>query len=438
MAGTPTKAEVQTMHKNSVDILEKSRVFGASLVGGGSEFDVLEQSVEGEFAPGALINAGKRSRGSLAGACSVGAARSYLSPIVREYARLANHPGWNSSPINDLLGVAYRYWIDQDEKVTARGFTYGAASMSGSNTGNGTIVRCTIDAFGNNRENAWSETKTAECTTDQNSGARRHEEVWTVKGTNRGNDGLDVQGSGGIWAVPTRHAGTSSANGSLLSNSSFQSYSSSATNVFTNWTKVSGTNPTQDTTNFYRDFAGDPDAGAHSMILGATVLLSQKISVRRLRMSRGIPYYLSVMYNRAIGSGDLTLKLKLGSQTVTVVIAAQTGWNELKLPLDANSYLQNFNEDELDVALEVSSYTSGTVLVDDMILCPMTDVGGTFMAVRGGTTPFQAANSSLPFGDTFTIADSGGAPATGTLQWWWWWAFGRYLPITGTTLVTDP
>ena len=57
MSGTPTEAEIQTQWKNAVDIVEDLRAFiDGTLAGGGGLFDVLIQSLEGEYTPAELTN----------------------------------------------------------------------------------------------------------------------------------------------------------------------------------------------------------------------------------------------------------------------------------------------------------------------------------------------------------------------------------------------
>lgn len=438
MAGAPSKAEVHAMLQAAVGCLETARANGAGMVGTGNALDVLEQSVEGDFAVTGLVAAAQAQRGLLSAPCSGSMARQMLTPIAREYGRLAGSRHWNGQ-LGPLLADVWQYWNDESDTVETRSFSFATPSANGSNTGDGTLQRLGVDAYNFAIENAHAELKTARCVVDQNNGGRRHEETFRIFGVDAGLDSLDVSGSGASAQLPARHSGTNRRTGSMLANSSFQTYSATATPKFSSWTETSGgSNLTQDTTNYYRAFPGDSAEGAHALKISGNAVISQKISVRSTALVRSTPYYFGIMYNRAVGSGSMTLRIRLGSQTVTVALSAQTGWNELKLPLDTNSWWQNFNEDELDLTIEVESYSSGYVLVDDAIFAPLTPFNGTWWFLRGGATPFQAANGTLELGDEFTMTDTARTAPNSKIQYWWWRAFGSYLPHSDTPTVADP
>ena len=128
----------------------------------------------------------------------------------------------------------------------------------------------------------------------------------------------------------------------------------------------------------------------------------------------------------------------MGSQTATVALSAQTEWNELTLPFDENLWYENFAEDELDIQVALESNAGGYVLFDDVIFSPLTPVDGTWYWLRGGATPWMAANATLPEGDKFTWTDTGGAYGTGKIQTVWTREFGYSLPSSGTPSIADP
>ncbi len=444
MSGDPTVGEVDAMLQNAVDVLQKNYTYGnGTLI---AALDTLEQSVEGDDAPAGLVGEASTARAIIASSCSGRRALGMLLPILREYGKLAGSRHTRGNNLRGLLHDVYRYWVDNTKTVETRAITYTTPSASGSNTGSGLLSRLTVDAENEDLEACHVEAKAARCVSDQNTGQRRHGEVFNLFGANPGLDSLEVSGSGLTRRLPCRHAGTDPAGGSLLQNSSFQTYDSSLTTTkFAGWTLDSNhANATQDTTdaaaNYFRSFPGDPASspGRHSLKLSGLVVATQKLSVTNRRLNRNVPYFLRIMYNRATGSGAQTLEINLGSQTVQVVLSAQTGWNELVIAVDQNSWYENFAEDELDITVEITSHTSGYTLVDDMILAPMTQIDGTWWILRGGVTPFMAANASLPLGDQFTMTDTGGAAATGKINYWWWRAFNASLPSDASPSVADP
>jgi len=125
---------------------------------------------------------------------------------------------------------------------------------------------------------------------------------------------------------------------------------------------------------------------------------------------------------------------RCGSNSKAVALSAQTGWNELILDFDENLWFRNFNEDPMDVEIELASNTTGYVLVDDAIFAPLDLIDGTYWFLRGNNT----SHTSWLVDDVFEFTDTGGAPATGKLQWWLYVAGLGYLPSSGTPTLADP
>jgi hypothetical protein len=127
----------------------------------------------------------------------------------------------------------------------------------------------------------------------------------------------------------------------------------------------------------------------------------------------------------------MTIQIELGNTTKSVVLAAQTGWNILRLDIGSGLWFKNFNKQSLSVVVKCTAYTSGYTLIDDIIFCPMTQADGCYYTIVGGATPFLRR-------DIFTFTDTGGTSAI--LQYWFWRATGHYLPHTtgGTETFADP
>lgn len=436
MAGTPTVAEVDAMLQKAVDILEVTRAFGNGTLLG--KCDSLEQAIEGDYALG-LVNQTAAVRATVAQGASGARAAALLTPIMREYARLAGSPYWNGS-LGPMLLDVHRYWLTNSKTIEKRTITFGSPSASGSNTGTGTLSRCTKSAGGYDLDGCHVEVKKAECIRDQNTGRRRHEEVFLLTGEDAGLDSLTVSGSGAAAEIPARHAGTSKSDGSLLKNASFQTHDGTTdTTQFSGWTATVGANVAQVTTSHYRGFPGNTDT--HSLKLVDNVTISQALSIRNESLSRNVPYYFGVAYNRETGSGTGTITIGMGTNSDNVVLAAQTGWNILAIALDADSWYENFVEDSLDLYITLSGRTTGYTLIDDAIFCALTPFDGTWWLLRGGATPFMAANATLPYGDVFTITDTGGGASTAKIAYWLWRAFG-FVPLptatSGAETVADP
>ena len=160
----------------------------------------------------------------------------------------------------------------------------------------------------------------------------------------------------------------------MLRNSSFSTYSASASPKFDGWTETAGGSLiSQDTSNYYRSHPG-ASTNASIKFDGATattITLKQTLeNMASKAFSEDEPYFLRVMVNKTIGSGTTgDVILKLGSTTVTTAVSAiGSGWQEIVVPMDETIWFRQFNEDPFDVELTWDSPGSGYLLFDDMIL----------------------------------------------------------------------
>lgn len=442
MAGTPSETEIQTQWRNSVAILEDTREFSddTAAVAGGL-LDVLEQSLEGQYTPSGLANAAVRFRAGLSDLADPSRALEFLEPILYEYGNILSE-GSGYQDVQSLMRALYEHFHENSLTVESRAITYDTTATAGaSNVGDGEMNRLTEDENAYDLEGCHVETKRFRCRADVNSGVQEHAESFEHLGDTPSSDALlrASFGSGEDSRVffRSKHAG-SGAGGSLLRNSSFSTYSASASPKFVGWTESAvGGGIDQDTSNYYRSHPGASiDASLEMTGGGGTITLKQTLaSMRTSRLDPEVPYFLRVMLNGDVGSAlGGSVNLRLGSQTVTATIASLNGngWSELKVPLDTNLWFRNFNEASFDVEIEWASSTSGTLLVDDMIFVPMDLIDGTYWALVGGTTPWLVD-------DTLAFTDTGGAPATAKIQWWLWVAGLGYLPhTTGTPTFTEP
>lgn len=399
------------------DLRKKAEVTATTLI---SRIQALWQAADGDYAPEALDGV-EAVRAGFAALMSQGAVAATVLPSLRDYARIMTVP---ETDADGILGRLYDYFVANSKTVQSRVITFGSVTAGGSNVGTGTVNRLTKDESNFDIEATNVEVKTLKCIFDANSQSEEGEEVFEIRGIEASKDGMETLGSGLVGQIPALSARTSEQ---LIDNASFETYSASATPRFTSWTLTSGTTPTQDTTNYYRIMPGTTTGDA--AVFSANALLTQELSVRGTKLNPGVPYYLQVAYNRQVGTFTGDLKISLGNTSKTVSLAAQTGWNILRLDLGTGLWFKTFNKQDLAVTVQVLNFSSGTLLVDDVILAPMAQADGCYYAVVGGATPFLRD-------DSFTFTDTGGTSAI--IQYWLWRTFGRYLPHSGSPTWTEP
>jgi hypothetical protein len=462
MSGAPSEAEIQAQWAAAVDILETARAhIDGTMAGGGGKFDTLLQLLEGEYTPSDVANAVAGVRAAYASIIDPGSALNFLSPIIFEYGKIlsagsgADGFGSGYRDLQSLFKALYEWCVASSPQVTVetRNITYNATGPTVAGTGNGTLTRVTVDENGFNLEACHVERKTFRCRNDQNSGANEHAEVFEHLGAEASRDSLlrSSFGSGELSRafVTSRNAGSGSG-GSLLQNSSFSSYTATATDArFAGWaqTYAGGSvdaEVTQDTTNYYRSHPGSQTDGSLKITAasGGTTTLKQTLANMRIqRVDPNVPYFLRVMLNKTVGTASGgSVNLRLGSQTATVTIAAlAANWAELIIPADENCWFANFNEDPFDVEIEWASQTSGYLLIDDILFAPYDLIDGTYWTIRTAESVVAPAHPvSWLVDDTITVTDTGGAPATGKIQWWCFVSGLGYLPSDASPTFADP
>lgn len=419
---SPSRAEVETQISNVVKILDEFRLYaGVNSDNFLAEEDTLVQSLETDYAP-ELMSAVAGFRSSLVGAINSGA--SMMSPLFMQMGKVIDAP---ETDIQTILTRFYEYMNDNTLAVKSRGFTFGSVSAAGGNVGGGTIKRLTSDENAYDIENCTPEGKKAECVSDANSGANKHEEVFQFLGSDAEKDSLKITGSG-----ITSQLRAVSARDSVTGNSSFTRYTGTtvAPTAINDWdVGASIANFQIDTSNYYRTDPSDGGSPA-SLVFETDDYVSQAFTVRNININPAVPYYCSIAYNRQVGSGDGDLTLTCGDQTATVALSAQTGWNLLEIAIGTKSWLKTFNAESPGVKIELASNTTGTVLVDDLIFTPFQRFDGLWYLPLGDATPFLRL-------DEFSWTDSA---TESILQLWFWKALGRYLPhATGGSITwADP
>ena len=449
MSGTPTEAELQTQWKNVVDVLETFRAHvDGTLAGSGGKWDTLLQSLEGEYTPQELANFVNSFRAGCSDLMTPSRASQALTPILFDYAIVIDSDatgtqgfGTGQRTLSQMFRALYDWFVAKSYTVESRAITYDTATAGGSNVGNGTISRLTVDENAFNLEACTVEKKLFKCVADKHSGVNENAEVFESIGEAASFDSVQRASFGsGVSANTTivaKNAGSGNG-GSLLTNSSFSIFDATATPKFTGWTEsAGGASIAQNTANVYRSHPGASTDASLAITGGAgTVTLKQPLSSMRVRrLDADTAYQLRLMFNRQAGTAaGGTLTIRCGSNSKSVSIAAQTGWNELVLDFDENLWFRQFNQDVMDVEIEWSSSTSGTLYVDDVIFAPLDLIDGTYWWLCGNAS----APAAFLVDDIFEFTDTGGAPATGKIQWWLWVSGFGYLPSSGSPTLVDP
>lgn len=426
----PSEAEIQTQWKQAVDILEEWRKFGqVNAKNFITMWDTAVQSLEGDFVQSALDSLGS-IRNTLASGLTSQVVATVITPYLRMYARHVMNTPELVDPI-EILSRLYIYFADNAKTVQTTTMTFNTPAAGGGNVGNGTVLRVTTDQRNFPIESADAELKTAKCIADANTGAQKQEEVFQFYGAAPGRDSLEYSGSGEVVQIAN-----SSARDSLLLNPSFSQISGTITvpTDITSWVSsvtVNATNYQFSEATFYRDFPGDSTPRA--LQIKVTANLTQKLSVRRTVLDPNTPYMLQLAWNRDAGAATGTLLIRMGAQSNSVVLAAQTGWNILRTPssFGQNNWYRQFDEQDLDITIEWTQ-TGGTgVFVDDVLFIPGRRFGNTYYFL----VPNASAHAPNLKDDIFTWTDT----ETGAkVQRYLKRGFGAYLPSSGGPTFTDP
>ena len=452
-----TEDQLQDQWTKAVDILEQTRVFADSLVGASSEFEVLTSALKGEFTPDALAVWAQQQRASLSSMIDPSRIYDAIAPCVLDYGKVlqaANKIGSGYETVPELMVAIYEYFAGGSERVESRLITLDIA-QSRTGTGDGEMSRLIVDENNFQIDAVHVERKKWRCRRDQNTGVKKHAEEFEMVGETRSRDNLlnATHGSGSTQSVAIRNknAGGGTA-GSLLRNSSFSSYDAAATNKFTNWERVSGTEAIQSTL-YYATYPGaDTNASMLMGVSGASGTARYKQTLANMRVAKlnpNRPYFLRAMVNAVAGPGANgaggNFVLHLGSQTVTVALSAIVsagGWYEVMLPLNTNSWFKNFalgaTSDDFDVEVEWTGWSAGDLLIDDVILCELDPVDGTWWVLRmNDATPVAwVVDDELEFLDT---QSAGSGAAGGLINYYLFRAGLGYLPhATSSITFADP
>lgn len=425
---TPTQLELETQLQKIALAINEARKFGSentkNLV---AMQDDIIQNLESDHANdiSALVrNARNSHRNTI---LSLGAA---LDGHMRDWGRFVKSD-FEEGSLALLLTDIIRHWKDNSITIKSRAPSFATVVAGGSNVGDGTVRRLTVNKDNFVIENMTPELKTLRCIADHNSGADKGKERFRLFGEGAGRDLLEVRGSGEEAGVEinAQHSAFS-----LLRNSSFDSLSGgsiSALKGIPNW--IVGT----DIVNFELDEtdlalpAPNDNTTIRSLRIKANETLTQKLINIRQSLNPALPFMLRIWFNKTPGAVTAgTLLIRLGSKFVSVNLAtAPANWNFLEMAIDQNLFFENFKEDSLDIRIEVTGLTGTYLLVDDVTFVPWTAQNGTFWILFPGRTPFQVE-------DVFTGTDS--IAADSVIQRSLVFRFGRFFPHQAVPSIADP
>lgn len=426
----PTQAEIITQMQNVVDVLEENRLYAeANTPNFVGLTDTLAQSMEGDFAAD-ILGGSDALRANLNAMLTGG--RALFDPLLRTWGKFINAPEEDPEAI---LSRLYTFFIDNSITVQTVVKVFGAAVAGGGNVGDATIHRITVDAEGEDLENATAEVKNAECVTDQNTGAEKNRAVYNIFGQSAGKDSLEELGSG-----LSANIQEANVDDSLLSNSGFDELSGADNanpDAIPGWESlttadadlpVNGTNYELEETVIYHPAPDDNTPVRSLLVKAADVRLRQKFVNQKIPIDRLRPHIGFLAWNRDGGAWTGTITLRIGNKSVSVVAAAQAGWQVLLFLPGANNWVDNFTEDDASVRVDLVRTGGTDVNIDDVIFAPFETFDNSWFLIVGGRTPTLLQ-------DTFAITDT----ETGAkIQRWLRRLYQAYLPADAVPTIADP
>lgn len=443
---TPSRAAIYSQIQAVVDLLEEWRKFGKvnakNLI---TMFNSIQTISAGDYVPSVEV-ALSAYRQNAAINISPAFVAAMLRPLLQTLCKSVIGRG---DPNNDasMNFEIYKYFLDNAQRVQSRSISYGTPVAASANIGNNQIIRIVKDQFNFNIENTFLDRKRLLCVSDYQTGTQRGQEIFTVQGQTPAIDDLERSGSGfnGFLQAKT-------TDDSMLFNASWTYFSGTAAapTAVTNWTStdlagaaitVSSSYLTFDATNYFRAAPSDVSATSYAIKLVASQRLSQKMSVKGTKFRSDRPYLLAVIWNAAVYSGQGTLTVRLGATNRTVTVTGATGWNVTLIPTPSGQFAQQscwprlFNADDMSVSIDFTR-TSGSLLIDDVLLLEGQMIDGTFAWCIPSSTTTGWVPSRL--NDTYNFADI--AASDSKIQKFLWWGFGTYWPhsVSSSITLSDP
>lgn len=411
-----SKSELWTQLLNLIKILDNTYLYGAVNSPNflGME-EILQEAYVGNHV-GLTQQRMTAMRGQLNAMLANGP--SLLDPVVKELAKV----GYNSTATSAraALDDIYQGMVDGTETVKERDCTFGAVAADVGNNSTGTVYRLTKNKDNHDLEGGFYAAGITKVlvTADAFTGGTEGAETAKIYGS-----GQVKTDELAIGTAPseskTLQAVSSDSISNLISNAGFET--------------ITGTAPAISVSGWTMGDAADFDEsamvyrGAKSLKFVDNGNILQYITSASIDKTR--PVFVLVRFNRAADACDGNLTIRLGSQTATVALVAQTGWNDLILGAgtDTKGWYDNFKEDYtglgVRVQLTLDSRTGGSLLVDEVIIAQPTSFDGKYYMLTTG-----ALTADCLVGDFWTFTDS--VVNTGRTQTWIARLFGKFFPHT--------
>ena len=331
--------------------------------------------------------------------------------------------------------------------VNSREFVMGTPAAAGGNTGDGEILRCVVDDRGYTMEGWFADSFVAECTEDSNQSGIKFEEVFLITGQNRSVDNLQRSGSG----LEEEIACTSERDTeSFVQNPSFENYGGTTPTAgspqtptsLAGWTPASGatdfSNIQVQVDQLWRTPSGS-DTSISVEFTDNETLSQNLVTVNGTEIDQNVPFAVGIaLYRKSSCDGQFIISLGGVSRNVNMSGQGNNAWAWiwLRTTPDRYSWYEGFKANDLTLAYQLISRTTGSIVLDGGIFGEFQLIGGadgvgrgamgTYAFARSGQTPFVGGAGGAT-GDKFSWADS----ETGAVNQRWL-AEGEkgYLPST--------
>lgn len=417
MASTsPTFAELQAMWTaQAVRVNTIETWFAATYEA--KETAILAGGLETDY-PGPLSAAVLGDRAAITATLDPSALAQWGDPLLAEFDRLINgdDTGWRG---------LFDYMIAQSETVNRCEDTY-ASMPSCTGTGDGEILRLSVDEEGEVREGWWPDVYKAVCTLDTGQLGYSFAETFELRGKEAAKDEGNRTGSGVGRPDPVvldviseldssnyvKNAGFDTISGITAPTASTETVLSTGLE-FTGWTVAT---PGAAYASIDVRYRQPPQTPTHySIRFTANNTASQLVTtVNNSTFDPDTPYVHAIrVYRKDSCDGTLTLTFGGVSRAVTMSTLSDDAWNTVYLVsggVGQNSWRKSFNANSMTVSYALASRTTGSLYLDGGITAPMTLVGGEnpgrgtmghYVAILAGQTPFVR-------GDYFTWTDTAG------------------------------
>lgn len=271
-------------------------------------------------------------------------------------------------------------------QIKSRGTVYGAVAAGGSNVGNSVLRVCSKDRNNDVIESATIETLTFRATGAAGSRKSLGLETWSIRGA--GKSARSEFSAEGVGTVFGGHTAMGPGRSSIVGNASFDlAFNGSGVLKIQQFEIISGDGNIARDTSVYAEDRGDTPA---SLKITGNCKFRFYFRKQNISLSYLAPYIFGFRWKADGANGDITARLGSTGTSYTVTQAtSNTGFaTKASDPDTSNAWRNNFDTDGNPyLEIEVSSYASGNIWIDDLF-CDAMDFGaGRFYQIVSGVTP---------------------------------------------------